>query len=232
MVYPEQCLMCPTLVERAGGLCADCWRQTPFLSGLVCDTCGASLPGKDDGAGVICDECLSMPRPWQAGRAVFAYRDLGRRMVLALKHGDRTDLAAPAAGWMQVAGRSFLTPDTALAPIPVHWSRLLSRRYNQAAELARALSRRTGMDCFPDALVRVKRTPAQDGMSVAERIHNVTGAMAVNPRRRGALAGRKVCLIDDVMTSGATLSAATKAARDAGVDHVFVLTLARVEKIP
>ncbi|NNE80528.1 MAG: ComF family protein [Silicimonas sp.] len=230
LIYPAQCLMCPSLVETPGGLCSECWRETPFQTGLLCDACGASLPGKSDGTAELCDDCLSMPRPWEAGRAALAYRDFGRRLVLALKHGDRTDLAAPAAAWMAKAGRSFLTEDMLILPVPVHWSRLMTRRYNQAAELGRALSKITRATHIPDALQRTRRTPVQDGMSVDDRFRNTLGAIRAAPKHAARLKDQTVCLVDDVMTSGATLSAATDAARRAGATHVFVLVLARVEK--
>ena len=228
-VFPAQCILCTGLVEDTGGLCADCWKRTPFLTGLLCDTCGASLPGESSGV-EHCDDCLSMSRPWAAGRAALSYRDLGRKIVLSLKHGDRTDLAKPAAAWMERAGRDVLRPGTLLVPVPVHWSRLLRRRYNQSAELVRALSARTGLACCPDALIRQRRTPPQDGMTVDDRFRNMTGAIRMNPRRTVEVEGKTLCLIDDVMTSGATLSASAEALWGAGADQIFVLVLARVEK--
>lgn len=232
LIYPDQCVLCPELVETAGGLCASCWRDVAFLRGLVCDRCGASLPGDDDGSDVFCDECLVTWRPWEKGRAVFSYRGAGRRFILALKHGDRPDLAGPAAVWLAHAGRPVLRRESLIVPVPIHWSRLLKRRYNQSVELARALSRNTDLDFCPDALVRVRRTPIQDGLGVEQRFANVADAITPHPRRRSILQGREVCLIDDVMTSGATLGAATEACLDAGARRVSVLVLARVEKAP
>ncbi|MDA8586168.1 ComF family protein [Rhodobacteraceae bacterium] len=229
LIYPAQCQMCRTLVSESGGLCGPCWAKTPFLRGLLCDACGTSLPGSDMGD-VLCDDCMTTHRPWEAGRAALSYRDLGRRIVLSLKHGDRLDLAAPAASWMLSAGRSLLTDDTLFVPIPVHWTRLFTRRYNQAAELARAMSWQSGLRYCPDALVRTRRTVKQDGMTVDARHRNMDGAIATNPKRANRLKGATVCLVDDVMTSGATFTVATEALRDAGVDHVFVVMLARVEK--
>lgn len=229
VIYPPQCQMCASFVAETGGLCAACWAETPFIRGLVCDACGVWLPGSDTG-GALCDDCLAAPRPWQAGRAALVYRDMGRRIVLALKHGDRTDLAGPAARWMLAAGQPLLSPDTLFVPIPVHWTRLLTRRYNQAAELTKALARQSDRAHCPDALIRTRRTLKQDGMNVAQRQRNMAGAVAVNPKRADRLRNARVCLVDDVMTSGATMEAATHALWDAGVDHVFVLLLARVEK--
>ncbi|NNE88506.1 MAG: ComF family protein [Silicimonas sp.] len=231
IVYPTQCVLCAAQVDKEGGLCGACWKETPFINGLACDACGAPLPGYEKGR-AHCDDCLVTPRPWQSGRAAFQYDGNGRRLVLALKHGDRTDLAKPAAMWMQNAGRDILTDDTLLVPVPIHWSRLLRRRYNQAAELSRAVSKLAGLETCQDALLRTKRTVSQNGMTVAQRQLNMEGAISANPKRYQAIEGRRVCLIDDVMTSGATLTACTTAAFDAGADQVFVMVLARVAKTP
>lgn len=230
LVYPDQCILCTEQVERSGGLCPLCWRETPFLRGTVCDACGLALPGNEGGNKVLCDDCLTITRPWERGRAALAYRDAGRRLVLMLKHGDRPDLARIAAGWLEAAGQPVLTPDSVLVPVPIHWSRMLRRRYNQSAELGRALAVRTQVAYCPDALVRTRRTPVQDGLTADGRFLNVAGSMVAHPRRKHMLKGRDVCLIDDVMTSGATFSAATEACLDAGARRVCVLVLARVGK--
>lgn len=224
-------MMCEARVEERGGLCGPCWRETPFLQGLVCHACGSSLPGEDAGE-VLCDTCLALPRPWEAGRAAISYRDAGRRVVLALKHRDRLDLVPAAAEWLHRAGQPLFRPDTVLVPVPVHWTRLLTRRYNQAAELCRGLARVSGLQAVPDALLRTRRTPMLDGLTVAERFDTLSGAIKVDPERSDALAGRDVCVMDDVMTSGATLAAATGAIYAAGAERVCVLVLARVEKDP
>lgn len=231
-LYPPQCVLCGGLTEADGLLCPPCWRETPFLAGLSCDLCGARLPGLSDGGAEQCDDCISLARPWRLGRAAVAYEGAGRRIVLALKHGDRLDLALPAARWMERAGRDVLPTDALLVPVPIAWQRLLKRRYNQAAELCRALSGLTGHSTAPRALVRRRSTPSQDGRDVAGRYANVERAIAPHHVHGEALAGRTVTLIDDVMTSGATLSAATRACLEAGATRVFVLVLARVEKRP
>jgi ComF family protein len=228
IVYPDQCVACGEQVEGAHGLCPSCWAETPFVRGLACDSCGQPLLGDRRDGTAVCDDCLALPRPWDRGRAALLYERGGRRLVLRLKHGDRTDLARPAARWLAEAGRDVLAPGTLLVPVPVHWTRLLSRRYNQAAELARALSALTGLDTVPDALVRTRRTKVQDGLGVDARFLNTDGAI----RATRALTGRAVVLIDDVMTSGATLSAATEACLVAGASRVSVLVLARVAKTP
>lgn len=231
IVYPTQCILCAEQVDQDGGMCGDCWRNTPFIGGLACDACGAPLPGYEKGR-AHCDECMVSPRSWEAGRAAFLYEGNGRRIVLSLKHGDRTDLAKPAALWLQNVAQDILSDDTLLVPVPIHWSRLLSRRFNQAAEISRALAKVTGLKMCQDALLRTKRTATQNGMTVGQRQTNMESAIVANPKRYQALEGRRICLIDDVMTSGATLAACTAAALDAGADQVFVTVLARVAKTP
>ncbi|NIZ11847.1 ComF family protein [Phaeobacter sp. HF9A] len=228
LVYPARCLNCGGLVESDFGLCSACWRETSFISGLVCDACGVPLPGEDDGQLVHCDACLQNPRVWAQGRAAFLYDGQGRRLVLALKHGDRTDLAGPASGWMARAATDLLQGDPLLLPVPLHWTRLLRRRYNQSALLAQALAARTGCDCCPDGLLRRKQTPMLEGRSRNERHALLDHAISINPRMRDRFLGRKILLVDDVMTSGATLSACSRACLDAGAEEVGVVVLARV----
>ncbi|MHC0052070.1 double zinc ribbon domain-containing protein [Actibacterium sp. D379-3] len=230
LIYPPQCISCGALVDSDFGLCGPCWRDTHFISGLVCDTCGTPLPGDDPGGVVHCDDCLTRARPWARGRAAVIYRDNARRLVLALKHGDRAELARPAAVWLARAAAPILTPDMLVAPIPLHRLRLLRRRYNQAALLAQGVARLAGLEQCPDLLIRARRTAFQDGMGVEARFANVSGAIRAHPKRRARIAGRHVLLVDDVMTSGATLTAAAEACRAAGASDVSALVLARVAK--
>jgi len=231
VLYPAQCVSCGEFVEESGGLCGSCWQQTPFLSGAVCDCCGAPMVGTVI-AGDICDQCMSIARPWTRGRAAMAYRDNGRRLVLALKHGDRLDLARPAARWMARAGLPILREGMLAVPVPAHRWRLLRRRYNQAAALAQALARIAPVSYVPDALVRTRRTKVQDGKGQEARFVNLASAIAPHPRNGVRLKGADVLLIDDVMTSGATLAAAAEAALAAGAREVCVLVLARVARDP
>ena len=227
LIYPAQCLACDALVDADGALCPECWAETPFVSGLACDGCGAPLPGRS-GEWERCDECLAHARPWSRGRAALRYAGVAKRLVLSLKHGDRPDLAPHAGGWMARAGADLLGPASLVAPVPLHWTRLLARRYNQAALLAREVARRHGAESCPDLLVRARRTGTQDGRGAQGRFGNVEGAIALHPRRSAQ--ARDVVLVDDVMTSGATLAACAEACLAAGAARVDVLTLARVVK--
>lgn len=230
-IYPPHCLACNETVGAEGALCPGCWAGARFLlSGTRCRTCGVPLPGEDDGGDIRCDDCLAIARPWSMGRAALAYSGTGRRIVLALKHGDRTDLPRAAAGWMRQAGAGLIEPGMLVAPVPLHWLRLFRRRYNQSALLAAELARQTGLEQCPDLLRRLRATPSQEGRTRDARFANLDRAIDVHPARQYRLAGRRVLLVDDVMTSGATLAACAEACNAAGAKETRVLALARVVK--
>lgn len=226
LLYPPRCGLCETLVDSEFGLCGPCWRDTPFITGLVCEACGVPLPGQ--GKREYCDSCLSSARPWRRGRAALLYKANGRRLVLSLKHGDRHDLIRPAAGWLARAAAPLLVPDMIIAPIPLHWMRLYRRRYNQAALLARGIVAQTGHSLCPDLLQRPKRTRMLDGLGHTARFDTLKDAIRLHPKRQSLIAGKPVLLVDDVMTSGATFTAAAHACLDAGAGTVCILALARV----
>ncbi|WP_323035130.1 ComF family protein [Pararhodobacter sp.] len=227
-LYPPHCLACDVAVQDPGTLCAACWSDTPFVSGLACDKCGIPLLGNADEGEALCDDCLTVARPWAHGRAALVYGDVARRMVLALKYGDRHDIATPAGRWMARRLSPLIRPDTVVVPVPLHRWRLFKRRYNQSALLAAALARDINRPHCPDLLLRTRRTTTQDGRTRAGRFENLQGAIAAHPKRAHQIEGRHVVLVDDVMTSGATLAAATEACFGAGADTVDVVVMARV----
>lgn len=229
-VYPAQCASCGEIVDGDGGLCGACWRETRFVLGHVCDTCGTPLPGEEDGGTDQCDDCMHIARPWRRGRTALTYDGIGRRLVLGLKYADRLDIARPAARWMARAIEPITTPGMVIVPIPSHWTRMFRRRYNQAAEIARALGRETGMAVLPNALIRTRGGETQGGKNFDARFANLVGVIQPHPKKGADLAGKDVLIVDDVMASGATLGAATEATYVAGARVVCIATLARVAK--
>ncbi len=229
-IYPAQCVACDAQTEAEFGLCGPCWRETQFIGGLVCDSCGTPLPGEDQGEVIQCDDCMTIARPWDRGRAALVYTGIGRRLVLRLKHGDRTDLARPASLWMARIARPLLQDDTVLVPVPLHWVRLARRRYNQAALLANGLGRVLERPVCADALLRPKKTKPLEGHSRDARFAALADAIVPNPRRVPIIKGKSVLLVDDVMTSGATLAASAEAVKAAGAANMSIVTLARVVK--
>ena len=228
LALPPRCLSCGAMVEQQGRLCAGCWRELAFVAPPWCRICGYPLPHAAADA-PLCGGCLEAPPAYDRARAALRYDDASKRLILAFKHADRTDVAPGFAGWLARAGADLLDERPLLAPVPLHRLRLLRRGYNQAALLARGVARRTGLPLVPDLVQRTRATASQQGLSASAREANVTAtAFRVHPWHRHRLAGRRVILVDDVLTTGATASACTRVLRAAGAAAVDVLTLARV----
>jgi ComF family protein len=229
LLLPPECLTCDTPVPVQGQFCTACFRLTGFVTQPFCRRCGVpfvyAAQGGPDG---LCPDCRVNPPHYDRARAAFRYDEQARKLVLGLKHGDRTELAISLARHMARAGAALLAEADLLVPVPLHRRRLFHRRYNQSALLAAALARQTGRIFVPDALQRSRATVSLGERSAAERARIVAGAIRVRPRRISQIAGRRVVLIDDVMTSGATANECAEALRAAGAAAIDVLVAARV----
>jgi len=226
LIFPPQAI--DGGAAMAGGLSAGAWSRIQWLDGPVCDGCGVPFEYE---LGVRCAACLARPRAFDRARAACLYDETSREPILKLKHADRTDLAPLFARWLGRAARELIAEADAIAPVPLHPSRLLSRRYNQAAEIARPLARMSGVAYLPDALVRRRATDTQGGKSGSGRKRNVAGAFEVPPGRGAQVAGKRVLLVDDVLTTGATAESCARALKSAGALRVDVAVVARVKEI-
>lgn len=224
LLLPPRCLKCGVEIGGDGALCAECWRGIAFLQPPCCARCG--LPFEVDlGADAICGACAREAPLYARARAALRYDDASRTLVLAFKHGDKLQLAPALGRFMRRAGTELLATCDIIAPVPLHWTRLFARRYNQAAVLAHALVHDGGPPVVADLLERRRATPSQGRSGRAERRRNVRGAFAL--KRGRVVAGQRVLLIDDVLTTGATVSECARTLLDAGASAVDVLTLAR-----
>ena len=222
--------LCPSCREPLGdgaGLCAPCWSKLSFIEPPYCARLGIPF-AYDPGAGLLSMEAIANPPAYDRARAAVRYDDVARTLVQAFKYSDRLDLAPMMGRWMARAGRDLLVNADALKPVPLHWRRRWARRFNQSAELAGAISALSGVPVSPNGLKRARATPQQVGRSKTERAENVQGAFVVPPEYRTAIAGRRLVLVDDVLTSGATVDVCTRALLRAGASHVDVLVFARV----
>ena len=224
VLLPPRCLGCGTAVTAAGTLCADCWRGITFLGRPCCEACG--LPFDFDlGESALCGACARERPAFDRARAALRYDDSSRKLILGFKHGDRLHLSPAFGQWLKRAGADLLPEADLVLPVPLHWTRLFARRYNQAAMLASSLRAAGGPPVAVDWLVRRRRTPPQGFGNREARRRNVAGAFAMKPGR--AVKGLRVVLIDDVLTTGATVSECAKVLKRAGAAAVDVLTLAR-----
>lgn len=226
-LLPPRCLCCGGAVDRQGGLCPGCWTALNFIAPPVCACCGLPFEyAAEDGN--LCGACLAEPPAFTRARAVLVYDDGSRPLVLSFKHGDRIHAAAAFGAWLARAGAELLTDADLLVPVPLHRGRLFRRRYNQAALLTQAMSKRTGVPTIPDLLLRQRATPTQGGLDRKGRHRNVKGAFRLRPGL--SVAGKRVIVVDDVLTTGATLAECARVLTKAGAARVDVLTLARVVK--
>jgi ComF family protein len=226
IALPTLCVACREPVDGEG-VCATCWSKLSFIAPPFCPRLGIPFV-YDPGPDLLSMEAIANPPAYARARAAVRYDDVARTLVHALKYQDRTDLAPAMGRWMARAGRELLGEADALVPVPLHWRRGWSRRYNQSGALARVIERQTGVRLASEALRRVRATEQQIGLSRSQRATNVQGAFKVAPDRKADIQGRRVVLIDDVLTSGATVDACARALLRAKAASVDVLVFARV----
>ncbi|SFB23608.1 comF family protein [Rhizobium sp. NFR07] len=213
------------MTGRHGAVCAACWQKLRFIERPYCDMLGLPF-SYDPGPGMLSAQAIAHPPVFARLRSAVIFDGAARVMVHGLKYKDRGDLAPTMAAWMERGGQDCLDRCDAIVPVPLHRTRFVLRKYNQAAELARHLAKRADKPYLPAALVRTKRTRRQVGLTARAREENVRAAFAVPPGREPEIFGKRVVLVDDVYTTGATVSAATRALKKAGAAEVSVLTFA------
>ena len=223
---PTLCVACREPVDGEG-VCAECWARLSFIAPPFCPRLGIPFV-YDPGPDMLSMEAIASPPAYRCARAAVRYDDVARTLVHALKYQDRTDLAPAMGRWMARAGRELLESADVLVPVPLHWRRGWGRRYNQSGALARIIERQSGVKLASEALRRIRPTEQQIGLSRPQRASNVQGAFKVAPNRQSMIAGRRVVLIDDVLTSGATVDACARALLRAKAASVDVLVFARV----
>jgi ComF family protein len=227
LALPPLCPSCREPVADQGGLCPACWSKLAFIERPFCERLGIPFV-YDPGPGILSMEAIADPPAYSRARAAVRYDDIARTLVHAFKYADRIDLAPAMGRWMARAGGELLADADALVPVPLHWRRLWTRRFNQAAALCQTISRASNVPVAHDLLKRVRATRQQVGLSQAERDANVQGAFAVPAEARMAVRGKRLVLVDDVLTSGATVDNCARVLLRAGAVNVDVLVFARV----
>ncbi len=228
-VLPPRCIVSGELVEKQGMMAPESWRALNFISDPYCQCCGYPFDFEVESK-VLCAVCLQDKPLFETARAALVYDDASRHMILKFKHADQTHAVYAFLPWLERVGAAMLAKADYIIPVPLHRTRLLKRRYNQAALMARALTARTGVTDLLDALQRRRATPIQGYLNYSERRKNVKNAFTVNLKHGLKLKGKTVVLVDDVYTTGATVDECTKALLKAGVAAVHILTIARVVK--
>jgi ComF family protein len=226
-LYPPLCLNCEAAVAEAEALCAACFRQLRPITAPMCPRLG--LPFQVSlGPDALSAEAIADPPPFDRARSAVVYNEVARTLVARLKYGDRPELARFCGRLMAGTGTELWEAEPVLLPVPLHPLRQIGRRYNQSLELARAIAAGTGLAIEPSLLRRIRRTRQQVGLSAEARARNVAGAFAAHPEALALTRGRPVVIVDDVITTGSTVRAITRALNRAGVERIDVISFARV----
>lgn len=224
--FPPQCLKCFDPVEFPFSLCARCWHKIDFISAPLCQCCGRPFDFEKSG-GMLCAQCFQSSPVFTTARSVFIYNDESKDLILRFKHGDALNFARFFSPLMAATAKNRGSLYDSVLAVPLHWRRLLTRQYNQAAVLARGVAQELNLPFYSNVLLRHRYTPFQGYKSRQDRKKNVRRAFCINPKLQNKIRGQRVLLIDDVLTSGATVSECALVLRKAGVQEVHVLTLAR-----
>ena len=227
LLLPVNCPVCETRVADGGGLCASCWQGLDVVSRPVCDVYGAPMTF-DAGEGAVSARAISEPPKWNRARGAVLFNERSQHLVHSLKYRDRHEVVSSMAAMMVHAGRDILGDADIIVPVPLHRWRLWSRRYNQSALLANEIARSIDVACEPALVSRLRNTRSQVGLDGKQRGRNVKGAFAVEDALVPLVLGRRVVLVDDVMTSGSTASECANAIAEAGASNVDVLVFALV----
>ena len=229
IVFPPACLACRKAIETHGALCPSCWDRMGFIERPYCERLGTPFVQDLGAEGLLSPEAIANPPVYARARAVARFDEgPARQLVHRLKYGDKLDMAKPMGAWMARAGAELLTEADMLVPVPLHRNRLWTRKFNQSAELAQVVSRHCGVPMDAFALARIKPTVPQVGLTRTKRAENVQGAFRVPDEAKFRLIDCNVVLVDDVLTSGATINAASRALLRGGAKRVDVLVFARV----
>ncbi|WP_377278051.1 ComF family protein [Rhizobium sp. R86522] len=226
LIYPPACAHCHARVASHHALCAQCWGDMRLIDKPYCPVLGLPF-AHDPGEGMVSPQAIAHPPVFDRLRSVALHEGVARHLVHDLKYRDRVDLAPMMAGWMLRAASVEIVACDAIVCVPLHRMRIFRRMFNQSAELARHVARQSGKPFFAEVLVRRKRTQQQVGLTANQRSLNVRGAFGVPAGLEDLVFGKRLVLVDDVYTTGATVSAATTALKKAGAQDVTVLTFAR-----
>lgn len=226
-VLPPRCVVSGRMVERQGMIAPEAWAGLDFITDPFCMTCGFPFDFEVEKES-LCASCLANAPPYKTARAALKYGEVSRDMILGFKHADKTHAVRAFIPWLKRAGAEMLGNADFIAPVPLHYLRLVTRRYNQSAIIANALSRDTKIPVVPDLMRRTRATPSQGHLTAKQRFRNVRRAFSVTPKHAELIKGKNIVLIDDVYTTGATVRECAKMLNKAGAGSVSILTLARV----
>lgn len=227
LILPPRCFGCGELTQEHHTLCSSCWKNCTFLASPCCSLCGWPFPFETPQQ-TLCPPCYRLPPPFVQCRSALAYQAGSRHLILKLKQGDGTYLAPGLSKFILRVGQDILQQTDLLIPVPLHWKRLFVRQYNQATLLSNHLTHQTNIPTRTDLIKRHRSTPKQGRQNRKERAANVRGAFTVSPEKKGHIKGKRLTLVDDVFTTGATLTECARTLLNEGAKEVRILTLARV----